>query len=97
MSNGQNQPSGFSRFVAELRRRHVVRFAIAYAAAAFVLLQLAEIVFPAFGLGEVHLRILVIGVTLLFPPAVVLAWVFDITAEGIKRTQDLPGGRRAVT
>jgi TolB-like protein len=94
MSNSQNQPSGFSRFVAELRRRHVVRFAIAYAAAAFVLLQLAEIVFPAFGFGEVHLRILVIGVTLLFPPAVVLAWVFDITAEGIKRTQELPGGRQ---
>jgi TolB-like protein len=94
MSNNQSQPSGFSRFVAELRRRHVVRFAIAYAAAAFVLLQLAEIVFPAFGFGEVHLRILVIGVTLLFPPAVVLAWVFDITAEGIKRTADLPSGRQ---
>jgi TolB-like protein len=94
MGMSHNQPSGFSRFMAELRRRHVVRFAFAYAAAAFVLLQLAEIVFPAFGLGEVHLRILVIGVTLLFPPAVVLAWVFDITSEGIKRTEELPGGRR---
>ncbi len=94
MGMSQNRPSGFSRFIAELRRRHVVRFAVGYAAAAFVLLQLAEIVFPAFGLGEVHLRILVIGVTLLFPPAVVLAWVFDITAEGIKRTEDLPSGRQ---
>jgi TolB-like protein len=73
-----------------MKRRHVVRFALGYAAAAFVLLQLAEIVFPAFGLGETGLRVLVIAVALLFPPAVVMAWVFDITTEGIKRTQELP-------
>jgi len=83
----QAEPSGFSRFIAEMRRRHVVRFALGYAAAAFVVLQLAEIVFPAFGLGEAGLRILVVVVTLGFPPATVLAWVFDITNEGIKRTE----------
>ena len=83
----QTEPSGFSRFIAEMRRRHVVRFALGYAAAAFVVLQLAEIVFPAFGLGEAGLRILVVVVTLGFPPATVLAWVFDITDEGIKRTE----------
>jgi TolB-like protein len=89
------QPSGLSRFVAEMRRRHVVRFALGYAAAAFVLLQLAEIVFPAFAVGETGLRILVVAVALLFPPAVVVAWVYDVTAEGIKRTESLDdGGRR---
>lgn len=86
MSNPPASPSGFSRFFAELKRRHVVRFALGYAAVAFVLLQLAEIIFPAFGLGDTKLRILVVAVALLFPPALVLAWVFDITSQGIERT-----------
>jgi len=88
MSAHDDQPSGFARFLAEMRRRHVVRFALGYAAAAFVVLQLAEILFPAFDIGDTGLRILVAAVALLFPPAVVLAWVFDITAEGIKKTAD---------
>jgi len=91
MSTRDQGPSGFSQFLAEMKRRHVVRFSIGYAAAAFVILQLAEIVFPAFEIGETGLRILVVAIALLFPPAVVLAWVFDITVEGIKRTEDLPG------
>jgi len=92
--NEPRQPSGLSRFVSEMKRRHVVRFALGYAAAAFVLLQLAEIVFPAFGVGETGLRILVVAVALLFPPAVVVAWVYDVTAEGIKRTESLNDGSR---
>ena len=54
-------------------------------------MQLAEIVFPAFGIGEGGLRLLVAGVTLGFLPAVVLAWIYDITKEGIRRTGDGPG------
>jgi len=90
MTSQNDSPSGLSGFFAEMRRRHVVRFAFGYAAAAFVLLQLAEIVFPAFGLREVWLRVMVIAVALAFPPAVVLAWVFDLTPQGLKRTEDLP-------
>jgi TolB-like protein len=76
-----------------MRRRHVVRFSITYAAAAFVILQLAEIVFPAFGIGEGGLRLLVAGVTLGFLPAVVLAWIYDVTREGIRRTEEGPERR----
>ena len=83
----QHQHSALSQFVAEMRRRHLVRFAFGYLAAAFVVLQLAEIVFPAFGMGELALRILVIVVALGFLPSVVLAWIFDITGGGIKRTE----------
>ncbi len=90
--NSPDNPTAFGRFVAEMKRRHVVRFAIGYAAAAFVVLQLGEIVFPAFGLGEQWLRVLVIAVTIGFPPALILAWVFDITPEGLQRTADLPSG-----
>jgi TolB-like protein/thioredoxin-like negative regulator of GroEL len=78
--------SDTGRFLAEMRRRHVVRFSIAYAAAAFVVLQLAEIVFPAFGVGERELRFLVVAVALGFIPAVVLAWIYDVTKDGIRRT-----------
>lgn len=100
MSDPPTSPSGssaFSRFFAELKRRHVVRFALGYAAAAFVLLQLAEIIFPAFGLGDTGLRVLVVAVALLFPPSLVLAWVFDITPKGIERTPHAgpPDARRA--
>jgi len=90
MTPQNDSPSGLSQFFAEMRRRHVVRFGLGYAAAAFVVLQLAEIVFPAFGLGEVWLRVMVIAVALAFPPAVVLAWVFDVTPQGLKRTEELP-------
>jgi TolB-like protein/tetratricopeptide (TPR) repeat protein len=82
-----NETSGFSQFIAEMRRRHVVRFALGYAAAAFVILQLAEIVFPAFGIGEGGLRVLVVTTGLFFPPALVLAWVYDLTTDGLRRTQ----------
>jgi TolB-like protein len=86
---GETETSfGFGQFVSEMRRRHVVRFALGYAAAAFVVLQLAEIVFPAFGIGEAGLRVLVVLTGLGFLPALVLAWVYDITTEGIKRTGD---------
>ena len=80
----------FADLLAELRRRHVVRFAIGYCAVAFVLLQLGEIVLPAFGMGELGLRILVIVVVLGFPPGVALAWVYERTRDGIRRTPDSP-------
>ena len=78
----------FADLVAEMRRRRVVRFALGYCAAAFVLLQLGEIVLPAFGLGELGLRVLVIVVVLGFPPGVALAWVYELTRDGIRRTPD---------
>ena len=88
MTEQEHRPSGFSRFVGELSRRHVVRFSLGYAAAAFVILQFAQIVLPAFGIGDNGLRVIVIVVGLGFLPAVVLAWLFDITPEGIRRTAD---------
>ncbi len=82
--------SGIGQFWAEVKRRHVARFSIGYAAAAFVALQLAEIVFPAFGIGEGALRLLVAVLALGFLPAVVIAWLYDVTAQGIRRTQENP-------
>ncbi|MDX1647426.1 MAG: hypothetical protein R3304_09805 [Longimicrobiales bacterium] len=83
-----NDRSGLSQLVAELRRRHVGRFALGYLASAFVILQLAEIVLPAFGAGDGGLRVVVAVAALGFPPALVLAWMYDLTREGITRTED---------
>ncbi len=74
-------------FFYELQRRHVVRVAIAYAVAAWVLLQLASIVFPAFGAPEWVLKVVIALLALGFPIAVILAWAFELTPEGIRRTE----------
>lgn len=90
----KNQSSSwFTSFIAELRRRHVGRVAIAYAAGAFVLLQAGEIVLPAFSAPEWGLRLLVVLVLLGFPVAMALAWIYEMTPRGIRRTADLePAG-----
>ena len=81
--------SKFGGFFAEIQRRHVGRVLVGYAAVAFVVLQLAEITFPAFSVEQGVLRLLVILVALGLPVVLVLAWVFDITPEGIRRTENL--------
>ena len=70
----------------EMGRRRVWRTALAYGAVVFVLLQLGEIVFPAFGAPDWSLRILVVSSFLGFPLVICLAWVFDITAHGVRVT-----------
>ena len=74
-------------FFHELRRRHVVRVAVAYAVAAWVLLQLASIVFPTFGAPDWVLKVFIALLALGFPPALILAWAFELTADGIRRTE----------
>lgn len=73
-------------FLGELRRRKVVRVGIAYGAAAFVVLQIADLVFPALSVPDWCYRFLVIGCLAGFPIALVLAWLYDITPEGVRRT-----------
>ncbi len=81
--------SRFGLFLAELRRRHVGRVAIAYGAVAFVLLQAGEIVLPAFAAPDWVLRLIVLVTFLGFPVALVLAWVYEITPQGIRKTDDV--------
>ncbi len=81
-----DQPSKLECFLAELRRRHVVRVAVGYAAVAFVVLQLGEIIVPAFA-AVWALQYVVVFSVLGFPLVMVLAWVFDITPEGIRKTE----------
>ncbi|UCF21163.1 MAG: hypothetical protein JSU87_07185 [Gemmatimonadota bacterium] len=83
--------SRFKRLVEELKRRRVFRVAVVYAAVAFVVWQAAEIAFPALDLPDWTLTFVVLATLLGFPIALVLAWAFDITPQGVKRTEPLVG------
>ncbi|MDP2480221.1 MAG: tetratricopeptide repeat protein [Candidatus Palauibacterales bacterium] len=76
-----------SSFLEELKRRHVVRVALAYGAAAWLVLQMAGLVLPALGSPLWVFRVLLGVVALLFPIALVLAWAFEVTPEGVRRTE----------
>ncbi len=73
----------------ELKRRNVLRVGAAYVVAAWLLIQVAETLFPLFGYDETPARIVVIVLAIGFVPSLILAWVFEITPEGLKREKDL--------
>jgi TolB-like protein/Flp pilus assembly protein TadD len=79
-------------FFSELKRRKVYRVAIAYALAAWVIAQVVTQIFPVFEVSPWALRSMIILLIIGFPIALILAWAFDITPEGIKRTDDFDPG-----
>ncbi len=74
-------------FFAELKRRNVYKVAIAYVVGGWALSQGIAQVFPVFDVPNWAIRIVVLLIVLGFPVAVVFAWLFEITPEGIKRTE----------
>ncbi len=81
---------GFSRFLREMRRRNVFKVATVYLIAAWVLIQIAETTFPALGLPEWTVTFVVMLLLLGLPIALILAWAFEVTPEGIKKTAEVP-------
>lgn len=78
-------------FFAELKRRKVHRFAIAYAVASWLLIQIATQVFPFFEIPNWAVRLIVLVLVLGFPIALILSWIFDLTPQGIRRTEEKSG------
>ena len=76
-------------FVAELQRRNVVRVAIFYIVASWLALQVADIVLPAVGAPDWVLRVLLAALGIAFIPALIFAWAYELTPEGIKREKDV--------
>src|SRR5438552_10305184 len=74
-------------FFVELRRRNVYKVAVAYIVAGWALSQGIAQVFPVFDIPNLVIRLIVILVILGLPLALVLAWMFEITPQGIKRTE----------
>jgi TolB-like protein/Flp pilus assembly protein TadD len=73
------------RFVRQLKQRKVIRVAIVYILVAWVVMQVGEVTFEALTLPSWALTLLIVLILLGFPIALVLAWVFEITAEGIRK------------
>src|SRR5207247_8268092 len=78
----------------ELKRRNVYKVAVAYAVVGWLVVQISSTVLPTFHAPEWVVQTLVVLVALGFPIALVLAWAFEATPEGIKRTKVADAMRR---
>jgi TolB-like protein len=78
-----------NNILTELKRRNVYRAAVAYGVVAWFLTQLTTQVFPFFEIPNSAVRFVVIALAVGFPIAMLLAWVYEFTPEGIVRTEDL--------
>src|SRR3954463_11675485 len=76
-------------FIGELKRRNVYRAAVAYGVFAWLLIQVATQVFPFFDVPNWTVRLVVLLLLVGLPVALVFAWAFEITPEGLKRTEDV--------
>src|SRR5438309_10901123 len=76
-------------FLTELKRRKVYRVAVAYAIVAWLLIQAASILFPTFEAPPWAMKVFVTAVILGFPVALILAWAFDLTPEGLRRSAEV--------
>jgi TolB-like protein len=77
-----------TNFFTELKRRNVYKVAVVYAVTAWLSIQAASILLPTFEAPSWVMKVIVLAVVLGFPIAVILAWAFELTPEGIKQTED---------
>jgi hypothetical protein len=78
-----------NNFFAELRRRNVYKVAVAYAVIAWLLIQAASILFPTFEAPQRVMKAFVVVIAAGFVVALVIAWAFEMTPQGMKRTEDV--------
>lgn len=79
-----------SGFLAELKRRNVIRMAGLYLVAAWLVAQVCEVVLPAFDVPNWVMRAVLVALAIGFIPALVFAWVFEWTPTGLKRDDEVP-------
>jgi TolB-like protein len=73
----------------ELKRRNVLRVGAAYVVAAWLVVQVVETIFPAFGFGDAAVRIVTIVFAIGLLPALIFAWAFELTPEGLKKESEV--------
>lgn len=83
-------------FFAELKRRNVYKVGVAYAVVSWLLIQIATQVFPFFEIPNWAVRLVILLLILGLPVALVLAWAFELTPEGIKRADEV-GPNESIT
>ena len=77
------------QFFTELKRRNVYKVAVAYAVVGWLLVQVATQVFPFFEIPNWAVRLVVLAIVAGFPVALIIAWAFELTPQGLKRTEDV--------
>lgn len=77
------------KFFAELQRRNVYRVAVAYGVVGWLLVQIATQIFPFFDIPIWATRMVIVVLMLGFPVAVVIAWVYELTPQGLQRTDEV--------
>ena len=77
------------RFLAELKRRNVYRAAVLYGMGAWLLAQIATQIFPFFDVPNSAVRFVIVSLVFGFPIAMVLSWMYELTPEGVVRTEDV--------
>src|SRR5262252_3629126 len=80
-----NEPN----FFAELKRRNVYKVAVAYAIVGWLSIQIATQVFPFLEIPNWVVRLVIVAVAIGFPISLVIAWAFELTPQGLKRTEDV--------
>jgi TolB-like protein/Flp pilus assembly protein TadD len=80
---------------AELKRRHVFKVAAIYGFVSFGVLQAADLMLPRLGLPDWTVTFMVALVVLAFPVVLIIAWAFEVTPDGVKRTDEAPPGEIA--
>jgi len=86
---GESKSVAMSGFFEEVKRRKVYRVAVAYVIAAGGIIQLGSAAFPAWELPNWALRLVIVLLLVGFPIALILAWAFDVTPQGIRATPDV--------
>ena len=72
----------------EMQRRNVIRVATAYIVVAWLVIQVVETIFPAYGFSDKAIRLVVTVFAIGFIPTLIAAWVFELTPEGLKLDRD---------
>jgi TolB-like protein len=75
--------------LGELKRRNVFRVGAAYVVTSWLVIQVVETIFPAFGFGAAAVRIATIALSIGLLPTLVFAWAFELTPEGLKKEKDV--------
>src|SRR3954471_2405220 len=99
-TNSRRDRMNPTNFFGELRRRNVYRVAAAYAVVSWLIIQIAASTFPVLEIPSWCVRLVIVLLLLGFPVAMILAWAYELTPEGIKRSEDVEpteAARRPVT
>jgi len=82
-------PNKLSQFWQELKRRKVVRVITVYAATAFIIMEAGDIMLPRLGLPDWTVTFIIILLIIGFPISIILSWIFDLTPEGVVKTESV--------